>query len=150
MPLSIPRRFFCLQAEASRIRPRASRRLTGCAAVRLLLRGPGTGTVGGRFGEARLVAVVLADRLEERLVVADGQVRLAVWRARISVARAALVQVNDPAGSAFGAIALVLDDIALRIECDDVGDAEGLAGDNQEIAALDLVKLLTMGEVDVL
>lgn len=88
------------------------------------------------FRELRLLSIGRLDRSKEVLVVADRESRFAVWRACVCKARAAFVQIDGPGVVAFDHHALVLNDIMSGIESDDVGDAERLAGDDEQISIL--------------
>src|SRR5262245_1967595 len=91
---------------------------------------------GGALGEAHLGLRGLVDRVELGLLVAHGHGGVALRRAVVGLPLRAAMQVDHLDLVALHQHALVLDDVALGIERDDVGDAEGLAGDDEQVAGL--------------
>ena len=75
-------------------------------------------------------------RVEVGLLVADDDGRIALRRAVVGLALRAAVQVDHLDLVALHQNALLQDDVPLGVENDHVGDAEGLAGDDQQVAAL--------------
>ena len=92
--------------------------------------------VGGALGEADLRLRGLLDRVEVGLLVADRDRGIALRRAVVGLPLRAAMQIDDLDLVALHQHALVLDDVAVGVERDDVGDAEGLAGDDQQVAGL--------------
>lgn len=89
------------------------------------------------FRELGLLRRVLLRSAGRYRVIADGDGRLTVRSARIGKTRGALVQVTHTLLVALHDNALVLDHV-IGVERDDVGDAECLAGNDQQIGALDV------------